>query len=286
MFQQFLKSLNEPFPEPPGLYQNSINIAGVGVFITLFLYLIRPFGLDFYQGSTFLFCLGFGVVTILVGILFEFFSHYVLKIRKDLPSWTLKHWILNILILLLLIAVGNYCYINILSNWTHSNWTNFATMVYSTFLIGIFPTIFAGLNIQLRAAKANQVNAERIQSQLKTTILATQPLQLFAQNQKQSLELNLEQLYFIESMQNYVAIHYQEGDRFKKMMLRNTIANLQEQVEKTTIIRCHRSYLVNTKLITQVQGNAQGLKLQLKGMESTQVPVSRKYIPTLREHLS
>lgn len=42
------------------------------------------------------------------------------------------------------------------------------------------------------------------------------------------------------------------------------------------IIRCHRAFLVNIRMVVKVDGNSQGYKLNLEGCEE-EVPVSRAY---------
>ncbi|MEM8909016.1 MAG: LytTR family DNA-binding domain-containing protein [Bacteroidota bacterium] len=286
MFQQLLEQLNAPYPEPEHPKKLAINIIGAGLFIAFFLFLFRPFGLSNYRGNTFLLCMGFGVVTILIGWCYEWVSFGLFNIRKDLPSWTLKKWILSSLTLITFIACGNFIYMNLITGWNMMELHDFIGMLYSTILVGIIPTTFAGLSVQIRAAKRNQQKADIIQAQLSKLHTPIESLTLQAQNQKQQLTIQPQDLYFVESMQNYVAIHFREEAKMKKKLLRNTIANLDQQLHTTAIMRCHRSFLVNTDLIEQVEGNAQGLRLQLKGLATPQIPVSRKYIPLLRQQLA
>ena len=67
-------------------------------------------------------------------------------------------------------------------------------------------------------------------------------------------------------------------------MIRTTIKFLSEQLSQFGMIRTHRSYLVNPDAVSKVTGNAQGLKLSLRDSEAI-VPVSRKYIEVVRDHL-
>ncbi len=97
-----------------------------------------------------------------------------------------------------------------------------------------------------------------------------------------TFEIDPSKILFLESMQNYVLIHYlDEHDQLKKETHRNTITALSNALENSGIKRTHRSYLVNPKMIGSVSGNAQGLKLHLIHGESV-VPVSRKYIDDFR----
>ncbi|MEM9261690.1 MAG: LytTR family DNA-binding domain-containing protein, partial [Bacteroidota bacterium] len=63
--------------------------------------------------------------------------------------------------------------------------------------------------------------------------------------------------------------------------IRATLSGLEQQLRASTILRCHRSYLVNPNHIRQARGNAQGLRLSLVALEE-EVPVSRAYVSQLR----
>ena len=72
-------------------------------------------------------------------------------------------------------------------------------------------------------------------------------------------------------------------NELKKVTYRVTLSSFEAQLEKSSgLVRCHRSYLVNLKNVENISGNAQGLKLELKN-QSEMVPVSRKYIPIVRQ---
>ena len=86
-------------------------------------------------------------------------------------------------------------------------------------------------------------------------------------------------------MQNYVTVWFLKDGKLTKEMLRATIASVEEKFAGTDVIRCHRSFLVNVDCIEKVSGNAQGLRLQLKGLSEMEVPVSRSFIPKIRELL-
>ena len=280
--KQLLKKLNEPFPEDTSLRHNILSIAGVGIFVTLFLYFIQPFGLHNYPEDTFHICLGFGVVTIVAGMAYDFFGLYVLKFAKDMPSWTLWKWIINAIFLVLFIGTCNYLFMTILMGWETFVWKRFFYTVYSTLAIGIFPIIFSGLMVQMNAYKRNQKQAENIQSSLHPIANKEQVITLTSQNNSQSIQISVNHLFYLEAQQNYVSIYHLQDGNLEKTIFRNTIKQMEEQLQDTPLFRCHRSFLVNTKLIEKVAGNAQGLRLSLANLPDIEVPVSRKHIPTLK----
>ena len=69
----------------------------------------------------------------------------------------------------------------------------------------------------------------------------------------------------------------------KKVTYRIQLSEFETQLkEASSLVRCHRSYMVNLKKVKNVSGNAQGLKLELIN-QSEIIPVSRKYIPIVKQ---
>lgn len=278
-----LHKLNAPFPEEEDFGANVKHIFGVSIFIFLTLYALRPFGIHQSEGNLLSICIGFGLVTFIISFLYFWLFGEILKIKKNVPAWTLGKWILYMLGLLLCIALGNLLFVKfIIFPQLNINFSNFLSMAYSTLAIGSIPVIFSGYLIQQKSDKQNQSAANDIQSKLKITPPEKTSLRLSSSNDKQQLELAENEFLYAESQQNYVAIFYLKEGEIKETTLRNTLKNIQSQLPEKPFFRCHQSYLVNTSLIENVSGNAQGLRLQLKGLNDMEIPVSRKYISALK----
>ena len=149
-------------------------------------------------------------------------------------------------------------------------------------MVGVFPIIFSGLWTQLKAKKTHVAEAEQLEMEPLKVIDSPTPLIISSQNKKHQIQLFAHQFYFAEAMQNYVNLYYLEEEKMKKEIIRNTIINIEKSLLGTNIIHCHRSYLVNVDQVEKVEGNAQGLRLILKELDDIMVPVSRKYIVTLK----
>ena len=91
------------------------------------------------------------------------------------------------------------------------------------------------------------------------------------------------QIRYIEALQNYAKIGYinTEG-QLKEQVERSTLKGIIQQIADTSIVKCHRSFLVNRDHITQVTGNAQGLQLTLADCKKS-VPVSRAFVSVFRK---
>lgn len=281
------KRLNEPFPEQDSWKDALSEALTAGLIVAIMLYFLQPGGMRFAspRANVVLGCLAFGCLTVLVTIAYALIGKYVFKIRKDLPSWTLKKWIGSVLVLVVVIAIANFILLNIMQDWQAIRLEVLWQVVSSTFFIALFPVTFFGFSAQLKARNENEKEALHIQSHLRAREKDRMLVSLPSQNASQEFELDLADFYYAEAMQNYVAVHYRLGEEMKRELLRNTIANLEQHLSGHSIIRCHRSYLVNLALVEQVSGNAQGLRLDLSDLPDVQVPVSRKYIATLRAEL-
>lgn len=285
MLGTILSRLNEPFParnQGVAYWRDAI---ATGVFIALFLYLLRPFGLHRVQEGALLISLGFGVVTILFSTSFHAFSARILGLRTDLPSWTLWKWILYSICLVSWIAVGNFLFIFLIDDSPGLTLPVFFAMLKNTLLVGFFPVVFFGLGIQVRAFKENQKQANAISvnkavSPERVSVLS------FPLTSNEDLQVPQDKLRYIEAMQNYVSIYYWDADAICTKLIRSTIAKTEAELEKSPLVRCHRSYIVNVDAVQSVSGNAQGLKLKLNNVDNVEVPVSRSYIPRLRELLA
>ena len=274
------------------------DFAVAALFVSSFLYLFKPFGLDRIEQHLLPFCIGYGVVTFVAGVSYEWFLQHLLKVKTDVPSWTLWKWIISSLGLLLWIAIANIFYSSFIYSWVTMSPASFSMMLSQTVLVGIFPTAFFGLVRQLRANQANQLTAESLapsldhsanQFQAESSQASDAEL-AFGDNDSPQLMIKISSLQYVEAMQNYVAVHYVREGQPASDLIRQTLSATEAEIAKVCtaneVLRCHRSFLVNVSKIEKVSGNAQGLRLRLSDLEDTEIPVSRSYIPALRSLLS
>lgn len=93
-------------------------------------------------------------------------------------------------------------------------------------------------------------------------------------------------LLYIEAKENYVSIHYMEGERLKEYSLRQSMRGIEELMDKHGIIRCQRSYFVNPRHVTVLRRDKEGIiQAELDIKDSKPVPVSPKYYEQLSKML-
>ena len=226
--------------------------------------------MDQTNGKVWLFSVIFGAITFIAGLSYELIIRYVFKIKKEGKSYTFLMWIIQVVGLLLFIALFNYLY---LSYQFGMPLTGFIYMIWATFLVGIFPTVFIGTISMIKSEKRNSV----IAAILNEEIIKPKPIV----HESSLFDISTETILLIESLQNYVNIYYKHGESIEKKTERATLKSCEDKIKNTNLLRCHRSFIVNTSKIENVSGNAQGLKLKLHDYTTT-IPVSRSYIPLFK----
>jgi DNA-binding LytR/AlgR family response regulator len=91
----------------------------------------------------------------------------------------------------------------------------------------------------------------------------------------ETLTFNLPDLLFIEADDNYSTIVWQNGHGIEKKLLRVNLKSIENQLNNTFTFRCHRSFIVNVHAISNISGNANGYKLQIRDSDFS-IPVSRQ----------
>lgn len=91
------------------------------------------------------------------------------------------------------------------------------------------------------------------------------------------LSIKLDNLYYIISQDNYINVFYLSNNILKNYMLRCKIKTIEESFSGSSLIRCHRSYIVNADKIRVIRKEKDGtyIDLDLDGIDP--IPVSKGY---------
>ena len=284
------EQLNQPFPLERNSKKDWIIILSVSLFIALFMAGFKPFGLQkSHMEYKHLFLAGYGAVTFLVLVLFLRIIPPLFKSWFVEHLWTVKKHIVWLTLLVFTIGVGNYVYTISLTEFFAWNWRSFLLFQFFTLVIGIIPVTVMTLadvnyNLKKNLAMAQSLNREIHEQGPHTTI--DRPVELSGKNKNEKLSLSPNQIFYVQSEGNYIRICYEEEGKVHKPMIRSTLSGIKEQLQEAPgIIQCHRTFLVNSDKIAEARGNAQGFSLRLHGTDET-VPVSRKYVPLIRQSIA
>lgn len=272
------KIIKAPYPLFQFNRRNTLMMLGIGIFVVCFLLYFQPFGTDrtnFKLKNWFL--SGYGVVISGSILLCQFLCfHFYFKNKKE-DSWTIGKQILWVFFFTSCALLASYLYKQLFFNLSISA-KDFFYFYKMAGTIAVFPIIIITLLDYIYLLQKNQSLAAKINDKTETTKSSSQPsseqFKIFAENGKDSFEIPLRDLRYIQSADNYIEIVFLKDGQAKKEMLRNTLQGVEKQISIPFVYRCHRSFMVNLQQVETVSGNAQGHKLHMRGIE-VPVPVSR-----------
>ncbi|NHF61200.1 LytTR family transcriptional regulator [Flavobacteriaceae bacterium TP-CH-4] len=279
-----LQLINQKYPPPnPGL-RSIITALLFGLFIGLFLLFFEPFDINLatYNNKV-LVLLFFGLITALVLFVFLYLLPLVLpKVFSD-KHWKVKHQIILYFIILFVIATLNGVYTNYINSLNFS-WSNYWWIINRTFVLGGIPITFLTLidyhrKITLNVNQANEILETK--KEFKESVDGT-TYQFSTDLKNEIVNFNEDDFYYAMAEGNYIDMFSLDKNQLKKVTYRVSLSSFENQLTSTCLKRCHRSYLVNLKKVTNISGNAQGLKLELRN-QTVAIPVSRKYIPSVKQ---
>ncbi len=88
------------------------------------------------------------------------------------------------------------------------------------------------------------------------------------------LKINIENLYFIKSCDNYCEIKYLDSDNIKIDLFRVSLKELENQILSDFIIKVHKSYILNLNYVSYFEGNINNTKAHLK-LCDTKIAIAR-----------
>ncbi len=124
---------------------------------------------------------------------------------------------------------------------------------------------------ELRAGRAASETATAAAPQL------PQMINLYDNNGTLRLTITVDSLYYLESQDNYVKVHYKHNDKFSVYMLRSRTSSIEESLAGTGMIRCHRSYIINVRKIAFIGEEHKSYYVTLNDEQIKRIPVSKRY---------
>lgn len=268
--------LNQPYPffhKGKELLRNTLLILVIGF---IFDYFFEPFNVNRaeHNFSYWVICLvHVGGATATYFLYSSVISRFV-----DEDDWVLGKEALYAVFLLLFIGVLNFFWRELI----YDNPYNFSIHylieeIRNTFLSGtLILLLVISVNFNLLRRK-NQSQAEYFEP-MKSDANSGLRVPIQAAIPSDNFELDPSQLLCIKSDGNYVEFYVREGEKIKKLIKRLTLQKAADQlVDFPFIQKTHRAFLVNTRQINRMEGNAQGYQLTVDQLHFP-IPVSRRHI--------
>ncbi|WP_347840354.1 LytTR family DNA-binding domain-containing protein [uncultured Draconibacterium sp.] len=110
-------------------------------------------------------------------------------------------------------------------------------------------------------------------------------IEFISENEADNIRLQVSEIIFVKSADNYVEIGFRAGGEISKKMVRNTLKNIEKQLrEFNNFVRTHRSSIVNIQYIDKLNKNFNSYWLTLIDTKET-IPVSRQYLMIVKDLL-
>lgn len=248
------------------------------VIVFLIMYLLQPFGFNRYQGNKLIASLLFGAVTFGGCVVFGLAVH---PLHNRISPWRVWHEALSLLIQIFFIAVCNFFVFSFVDHYPITL-DNFLMFLYWTLIVSVFVAVCSvGLNYYRYLRNQLEALLDKTTDQQTDIIVTIHDTNVRGHD----LRLPINDLLYIESQKNNVAVTYVKDGKIASTELHTTLAAVLDDLKDyQNIFQCHRSFVVNLNNITSAQGNSNGYQLKL-GQSPTVVPVSRTYVPKLRSFL-
>jgi len=254
-----------------------------GLSFYLFLIIFQPFGTyNFDNADKFWLLSGYGI------ILFLAYTSVSVLLRKK--QWTIATELLRIFLVYLLASFLNFFYHVYMINHGLLRWHNLPYI--GLYTLSLYVPI-GSIYFLLRIDRHHLHETKSLMPTDEIGLVHKHELKeidngclnaINIPNGNQTFTLPHNDFIFAKSMDNYCMIYHRKEDAVKKQMVRITLARLDQLLNTGTIVRCHRSYLVNLEKIIKKEGNTQGLLLRFAGTEDCAL-VSRSAVGTVKSYL-
>lgn len=273
-----LTFLRQPFPFTSSALKRLKSAAAISLFVFLFLYIFKPFGIGYMRANILLVTLGYGCVTMIVTSLITVMVPQLFPQHFPEEEWNTGKEIIFVLFVITCICFGNIIYTSVLG-YAPFTLRVFLEFELITLLVSLIPVVTVILLKQNLLLKKNLAAAQELSNSLYHKVRLTEHISstiiIHAENPKDDFKVTPSEIYFIKAAENYVEIYSADSGQVKKTLLRTTLKSAHNDLKSLSqFYRCHRTFLVNLEKVKKVTGNAQGYRLLLEDYEES-IPVSR-----------
>ena len=204
--------------------------------------------------------------------------NWVIRKSRHFPFWIYILWLfLEIMIIAVCHTLISYFEIQATD---HSFGYLYAKSVLITFIALGVPYTITILGILLKDAQRRMTltRSDLVASDDEVMPQHTEIINLMDNNGTLKLSVKLDNLYYIKAEDNYINVFYQRSGTIASYMLRCKMKTIEDNcAETSSLMRCHRSYIVNIKKVSVLHNEADGfvLDFEREGLES--IPVSKTY---------
>lgn len=257
----------------------------MAISIFLFILFFQPFSVDRFDfENKLLFLAGFGLIVLILLIISQaIFQMSLLKKEEDSRSNSI-YFPLYYFFQVALTSLAFIFYIRFVGQVS----VTFNIVVRVVFICLSLPvTFYLKFRIESYQVRLKKYLHETrlMQEKLKqfSESYSQKHIEIVSDNESDNFRIQVSEIVYVKSADNYVEIGYHDEGIVKKKMVRNTLRNIEQQLsEFNNFIRTHRTGLVNIQYIKKLNKNFNTYWLSLDKTKET-IPVSRQYLMAVKD---
>jgi len=148
------------------------------------------------------------------------------------------------------------------------------------FVALIIPDIISGMFFAIidKNKTIRVMNYRNVVSDEPIPVQEERKITLFDNNGTLQLSVNLSNLFYIESDDNYIIVWYEDSSgELKRYMVRCRLKTVEESFKDTSLVRCHRQYIVNMDRVKVLKKEKEGYVLELDEEGIPPIPITKTY---------
>ena len=96
---------------------------------------------------------------------------------------------------------------------------------------------------------------------------------------------DVDSVLYVKADGNYVKIFYEKDDELASYTLKSPIGTLETRLSGTPLVRCQRSYIVNTRRVRMMQNDSRALCIIVDNDKVPVIPMSQSYAAAVSDAL-
>lgn len=227
---------------------------------------------------------GYTAAFFLISLLLVIFSKWIMYLTRDKFRMTYLQYIIWNLAEVALVSLLYTIFTlrgsknGIISPLSTPFAVMFANAFENTFVCLVIPYIIAGMFFAIadKDKTIRLMNTSDVVSD--DPDKGIQKVTLYSNNGELKFSVKLSNLYYIESSDNYVTVWYSDNDgAMKKYMIRSRMKTIEESFRGSSLVRCHRRYIVNIDKVKVLRKERDGYEMELDNDTIPPISITKTY---------
>lgn len=258
---------------------------GISLGIFLFILFFQPFPSgDFDFNNWLLFVAGLAAIIYMFLVLVRIFLRWMIREKEVIYDEPYIHSGIEEFIIWLLSSVATSFYLRYVGSVSISFF-----IIFKVALICLIPPLVVRMYDRMKMLRKENETLFQEKEALQETVHIHEKdshntsIEFASDNINERVIIQLSDIMFVRSSDNYVEIICQEGTEIRKHIIRSTLKSIESQLKPySSFIRCHRTAIVNRYYIKRINRKFNNYSLSIRDFDED-IPVSRQYLFKIKD---